>query len=140
MKTYLVLFFTFLLIAALSLFAAAFADNKNVTVSPKIIEDAALYNVACGTGSTTCEAIAAVADIQHRILKIGVSLDAEDNITFKCGSTTKLGPIFFAANSGLVDLWMDVDITCATNEAFNYIKGAAATPTTAFGVSRQQEP
>ena len=102
------------------------------------IDGATLFNVN-DTSSITFAAVAAGgSDVYNRILNLGVSLNADDTMTFKCGTTTKIGPIYFSANSGLTQVFDDVKLRCGDDEAFNVTKGSSATGVTIWGNSRAE--
>lgn len=66
---------------------------------------------------------------------INVGTDGPDTVTVKCGSTTKLGPYYLAANSG-VHLFKtngEPVVKCAVSEALNFVKGVAGSDVTVSG-------
>lgn len=90
---------------------------------------AATKNVACSTGSTDCTLQSASSTDGVRVKYLLVSVETADNLTFKCGSSTAIGPLYFAANSGVVDA-LAGRVYCGKSEAFSVTKGTASTPLT----------
>ncbi|MGE0200349.1 MAG: hypothetical protein AB7P76_05205 [Candidatus Melainabacteria bacterium] len=97
---------------------------------------AAGTNVACSTGSTACTLVSAVSKHTVSVYQIFASVSTADTLTFKCGSTTKLGPVYLGATAGFVHSFRQPDrlpvMRCAAGEAFTVDKGVAATPLTVW--------
>ena len=99
---------------------------------------AATFN-ANNTADATFEGVAATSGYKNTFdqIIINVGDDGPDTVTVKCGSTTKLGPYYLGANSGLVLTKSyelpDPLVQCAANEALNFTKGVAGTKVTVSG-------
>lgn len=91
------------------------------------------------TSNATFTGVAAVTAKYINIdrLEINVGTDGPDTITLKCGDNTKLGPYYFAANSGLAIITLAFSrqplVRCGAGEAFTVTKGTAATDVTVSG-------
>jgi hypothetical protein len=94
-----------------------------------------LANTVCATNSADCTVLDVSSPTRITPKKLLVSLGDGDNVTFKCGTTAVLGPYYFGANSGLVDIFelpggRQTDIRCAAGEDFVMTKGTSTTRST----------
>lgn len=128
----------FILLAVLAGFLGFnFSPALALDRPPLPIRGAEIFNQN-DTSNATFAAIDVDAGEVVHVFKFGVSLETADTITVKCNTTTKVGPLYFGATSGLVDNLLDVDFTCAAGEDLNITKGSAGTKVTSFGVWRQE--
>lgn len=94
-----------------------------------------LTNTVCATNSVDCTAVSVTGANRMVVKRLTVSLASKDNLTFKCGTTVLAGPLYFGADSGLIDVFdlpggRQSEWKCGAGQNFNVTKGTATTPLT----------
>lgn len=90
------------------------------------------------TSNATFDVVAAVTGKIVRLHDLLISVETADTVTVKCGSNTKIGPIYLGATSGLSKMFYPLRIKCAASEALKITKGTASTKVTALAAYTQE--
>lgn len=91
-------------------------------------------NVECSTGSANCTLVSGSANQRISVRWFLMTVNADDTVVIKCGSTNKIGPHFYAQRGGLAlqteAITYGRTLVCGQGEDLTLTKGAAATPLT----------